>query len=210
VQQREGADQRERARARAREVHEARPPNALALVLGGDAEEGRERHHLPSDEEGERVPRDQDQAGAAGDEPERESQTARAARVLARRPVGEGVEARDARDAERRQEEERGERVDADRDAIAEHEPGKRERLLRRSRVDEERCRAGAEQREAQQGGCAPIRRRGIARQRQPRQPAQRGERDGEHRERGAHDGILARHEIQASAASTAPRMYAR
>jgi hypothetical protein len=105
AEQREEAEQAEGARVGRHEVDPGGPPHLVALLLGSDQEEGRERHQLPREQEDDRVASQHHCHHRARHHPPTEPQAAGAVGMLLRAPVAGAVEGAERRNHEHRHEE---------------------------------------------------------------------------------------------------------
>ena len=151
------------------EVHPARLLHLGPLVLGGDEQEGGERHDLPGEEEGDAVRREHDARHRRDQEAEAEAELPPVLRVLRLPPVARAVErARRAERVDGHQEEGR-ERVEPQVERELGERAGERSGLdASRAPVRRAQCPRPRARRRGARPSPAPGRRRSGARARAP------------------------------------------
>ena len=114
AEQREEGDQAERAGVGRHEVDPRGAPHFVAILLGGDQEEGGQRHQLPGDEEHDRVAGQHDGHHRGRHDPPPQAQPAPAVAMLLRAPVAGAVDGAERGDQEHRYEEESRQAVEVE------------------------------------------------------------------------------------------------
>ncbi len=128
VQHGEHREDEQCADPRRDEVHVARLADRLVPVLRRDAEERGERHRLPPHKKEHCIAGDEDERDPGRQEPVKKAQLAAVVVVIALGPVLKSVNRSERSDDEERNQEQRGERIHANRELASGYRPGARDR----------------------------------------------------------------------------------